>query len=460
VSAKELLSAGVTEKRTDEPSPCACLAEPSFDVIVVGGGAAGLAAATAAARAQAAKVLLVDREDRPGGILKQCIHNGFGLHRFDQELTGPEYAEREIEKLQASNVTLLSRTTVLSIDPAQKEATGSLVVHAVNETGSLALRAKAVVLATGSRERGQGALGMAGSRPAGVFSAGSAQNLINLLGCLPGRRVVILGSGDIGLIMARRMVFQGAEVVGVFELMPQPSGLRRNIVQCLDDYNIPLHLSRTVTRLEGATRLEAVYVSQVDPQTLAIVPNTEERVACDTLLLSVGLLPENEVASTAEVTLDAITGGPVVDNHLAASVPGIFSCGNALQIHDLVDFVSAEGDQAGAAAAHFAAQSPQRLAVPDAAFLRVIPAQGIRAVVPQRLNQDTAPDEKITLSFRVARTLEKPRFIVEGIDIKGATHRIKAIRVKVAVPAEMLQLTLTGADLGGCTALQIRFEEG
>jgi L-2-hydroxyglutarate oxidase LhgO len=384
-----------------------------YDVIVIGGGAAGIAAATAAADG-GADVLLIDREAQLSGILKQCVHNGFGLHRFGQELTGPEYAQREVAALDkrpsnaclpdyapscpesrreqtalpiaaavsavtnaesgqmgrkaghndltgttlAGDVDVLLNTSVLSITKATEASREAVhLVRAANPQGLLQLAAYAVVVATGSRERGQGALGLAGSRPSGVFSAGSAQNLINLQGNLPGKRAVILGSGDIGLIMARRLIFQGAEVVGVYELMPQPSGLRRNIVQCLDDFGIPLHLSRTVTRLEGATRLEAVYISQVDPETLAIIPDTEERVECDTLLLSIGLIPENEVAQTAGVELNQKCGGPLVDNRLSTKVPGIFVCGNALHIHDLVDHASAEGDLAGSQAAAYALEA-------------------------------------------------------------------------------------------------------
>ncbi|MDR3053622.1 MAG: FAD-dependent oxidoreductase [Coriobacteriales bacterium] len=475
------------------PLPLSKSARP-YDVVVVGGGAAGIAAATAARQAGAGRVLLVDREERPGGILKQCVHNGFGLHRFKIELTGPEYAQQELDALEALDISVQSSTTVLSLDPAVSAGTDPGGCHrltAVNGSGLLTLRARAVVLATGSRERGQGALGMAGSRPSGVFSAGSAQNFINLQGCLPGRRVLILGSGDIGLIMARRLVFQGAQVLGVYELMPQPSGLRRNIVQCLNDYNIPLHLSHTVTRLEGATRLEAVYVSQVDPLTLAPIPHTERRVACDTLLLSVGLLPENEVAKTAGVTLDAASGGPQVDNFLATNVPGIFSCGNALQVHDLVDHASAEGDVAGAAAARYAAEKdglpqpplalipgaggrdnrppaktvapspcPANLQVPLVP-LPVLPSDGIRFIVPQRIDPQTPPEQSITLSFRVTRSVKRPRFTLEGSSNTAPGFLpIKTMRSKVAIPAEMIQIKLRGSDLQGFTSLRLRIEQG
>lgn len=321
----------------------------SCDVCVVGGGAAGIAAAKAAA-AQGARTLLVDREGELGGILKQCVHTGFGLHRFKEELTGPEYAAKEQALLDGVGVLL--STTVLSVETLAGGAGHTL--HAVNSAGAFDISARALVLATGSRERSIGALNVAGSRPSGVFSAGSAQNFMNLQGCLPGKRVVILGSGDIGLIMARRLACQGAQVVGVFEIMDKASGLQRNIVQCLEDFSIPLHLSSTVTRLVGQGRLSAVYVSKVDPSTLEPIKGSEQRVECDTLLLSVGLIPENEVAKSAGVLLDPHTGGPVVTKQFATNVSGIFSCGNALHIVDLADTASAEGDIAGQNAALYA----------------------------------------------------------------------------------------------------------
>lgn len=324
---------------------------PAYDVCVIGGGAAGIAAAKAA-KARGARVLLVDREHKLGGILKQCVHPGFGLHRFKEELTGPEYAAREIEGL--AGVDLMLGSTVLEVK-ATPEYVNHLV-RVVNESGLQDIRTKSVVLATGSRERGIGALNVHGSRPSGVFSAGSAQNFMNLQGCLPGKRVVILGSGDIGLIMARRMACQGACVVGVYELLDKPSGLQRNIVQCLEDFNIPLHLSKTVCSLEGTDRLSAVWVASVDPQTHMFVPGSEQRIECDTLLLSVGLIPENEVAKTAGVALDPQTGGPVVDKRLSTNVPGIYACGNSLHIVDLADTASQEGDKAGANAAYDALQ--------------------------------------------------------------------------------------------------------
>ncbi|MEG1905924.1 MAG: FAD-dependent oxidoreductase [Gordonibacter sp.] len=488
--------------RTAPAPACEEAGRTAYDVVVVGGGAAGMAAALAAARRGAQGVLVIDREAKLGGILKQCVHNGFGLHRFGEELTGPEYAAREIAALETMGlpvpgdvwpgIAVMADASVLSVEAPG--ADGTLCVHAVGSAGAYALRARAVVLATGSRERGQGALCMAGSRPSGVFSAGSAQNFMNLQGCLPGRRAVILGSGDIGLIMARRLASQGAEVVGVFELMSYPSGLRRNIVQCLDDFGIPLHLGRTVTRLEGSGRLEAVYVSLVDPRTLAPVPGTEQRVACDTLLLSVGLIPENEVAKTAGVALDASTGGPRVDNRFATEVPGLFACGNALHVHDLVDHASTEGEAAGAAAADWARAAAKRggdesgdvaalalrgvgMACSDNAAARpegavagaasgfgparsdatpVRPGEGVRYVVPQAINPATGADERITLSLRVSCALREPRFFVEGIGEDGRAVLVKKAKTLVAVPAEMVQIVLSGVDVAGFSSLRVR----
>lgn len=421
-----------------------------YDVVIVGGGAAGIAAAHAAADRGAQKVLLIDREHEFGGILKQCIHNGFGLHRFKEELTGPEYAWREIDALAKTTVETMQNTTVLSINPNADE--GLHMVIAVNPHGEHLIPSKAVVLATGSRERGLGALNVAGTRPAGVFSAGSAQNIMNLQGCLPGRRVVILGSGDIGLIMARRLATSGAQVVGVYELMPYPSGLRRNIVQCLDDFGIPLILSHTVTRLEGEGRLSAVYISEVDPDTLQVVPDTEQRVECDTLLLSVGLLPENEVAQTAGVVLSGITGGAVVDNHLATHIPGIYACGNALHIHDLVDYASSEGQEAGAAAAQFVSQLQ---ASEKEEKIRIIPGQNVRYVVPQEVACSSAGEEEITLSFRVGTTMKNPRFYIEGVDSEGKVVRVKTTKTLIAVPAEMVQMSVLMKDVKSFSELHV-----
>lgn len=325
-----------------------------YDVAIVGAGAAGMAAAKAAARAGAG-VLMVDRGTRLGGILGQCIHSGFGLERYEADLTGPEYAEREGAGLSELPIDAMMGASVLSarrIEGSDRASGFELGIAA--PSGYRRVRCRALVLATGSRERGFGALNIAGDRPSGIYTAGSAQALINLQGCIPGRRAVVLGSGDIGLIMARRMTLEGMQVVGVHEIMPRPSGLRRNIVQCLDDFGIPLTLCSTVTRVEGARRLEAVWVSTVDPDTHEPIPGTERRIECDTLVLSVGLIPENGLAGGVGARSDAQTGLTVVDASCQTTVPGAFICGNASHIHDLADNASAEGDIAGAAAAAWA----------------------------------------------------------------------------------------------------------
>lgn len=329
-------------------------ATASYDVAVVGAGAAGMAAAKAAAR-RGVRVLMVDRGTRLGGILGQCVHSGFGLERYEADLTGPEYAEREGAGLSELPIDVMAGASVLSarrVEGSDRASGFELGIAA--PSGYRRVRCQALVLATGSRERGFGALNIAGDRPSGIYTAGSAQALINLQGCIPGRRAVVLGSGDIGLIMARRMTLEGMEVVGVHEIMPQPSGLRRNIVQCLDDFGIPLTLCSTVTRVEGARRLEAVWVSSVDPDTHEPIPGTERRIECDTLVLSVGLIPENGLAGGLGARSDPQTGRTVVGASCQTAVPGAFICGNASHIHDLADNASAEGDIAGAAAAAWA----------------------------------------------------------------------------------------------------------
>lgn len=424
-------------------------ARAAYDVAVIGGGAAGIAAAASAAR-EGASVLVIDREPDQGGILKQCIHNGFGLHRFGEELTGPEYASRELAGLQGLSVDVAAEASVLGFGRADGEA---LRVAYVDPLGSHEVRAGAVVLATGSRERGVGALDVAGERPAGVYSAGSAQNLMNLQGCLPGKEAVILGSGDIGLIMARRLAFAGARVVGVFEINQEPSGLRRNIVQCLDDFGIPLYTGRTVTRVEGEGRLEAVEVSRVDPQTFKPIAGTQQRIACDTLLLSVGLVPENTMASAAGVQLDPVTGGPVVDDDFQTGVDGVFACGNALHIHDLVDFVSSEGERAGMAAARHAAGVAgyeTRRGVP------VTAGEGVRYAVPQFVSDES---ERITLRFRTSKAFEAATVLVEARDADGVRHTVKKRRVPVAVPAEMQGIDIAGDALSQAVEVTVKVQE-
>ena len=429
-----------------------------YDVAVIGGGAAGIAAAASAAR-KGASVVLVDRESHQGGILKQCIHNGFGLHRFGEELTGPEYASRELATLEGLDVHVVRDASVLRVKNGG-EGARDISVEIVSPQGEQTISAGAAVLATGSRERGAGALGTPGTRPAGVFSAGSAQNFMNLQGCAPGSNVVILGSGDIGLIMARRLTFAGARVAGVFEINPTPSGLRRNIVQCLDDFGIPLHTSTTVVGIEGASKLEAVIVSKVDGH-YAPIPGTERRIPCDTLLLSVGLIPENALATDAGVALDPMTGGAIVDDNFETSAAGLFACGNALHIHDLVDFVSDEGDHAGASAARRALRrSVTPHATPPAATSREGSAPtragaGVRYIVPQYVHPQTS---RVTLRFRTSASFESASIVIEKRLANGEVELVKRRRVLVAVPAEMQSVAFAGDAFAGAKEIMIRIE--
>ena len=400
------------------------------DVLVVGGGPAGLAAAIAAREDGIESLLVLEREHNPGGILRQCIHNGFGLHRFKTELTGPEYAQRDIDKAKELNIEIQCDTTVLSVDPDHT------VTCISAEHGVQVIKAKAIVLAMGCRERPRGALATPGTRCAGIYSAGTAQKFVNLLGYMPGKRCVILGSGDIGLIMARRMTLQGAKVLACVELMPFSSGLNRNIVQCLNDYDIPLYLSHTVVDIKGKERLTGVTVAKVDENRQPI-PGSEIEFDCDTLLLSVGLIPENELSEGAGVKLSPLTSGAEVDDVLQTNLPGVFACGNVLHVHDLVDHVSNESFKAGHAAAAYV-----RGELAKAETIKVVDGDGVRGTVPQFIRKGV--NESVDLMFRPSGVFRNATCIVRSGDKEIA--RKKAM---IFTPGEMAVVKLKPEIVAG-----------
>ncbi|MCR4744104.1 MAG: NAD(P)/FAD-dependent oxidoreductase [Lachnospiraceae bacterium] len=418
-----------------------------YDIVIIGGGPAGLAAAVSARKAGTEKILILERDHELGGILNQCIHNGFGLHTFKEELTGPEYAYRFMQQVFDEKIEYKLNTMVMDISAER-------VVTAMNrEDGMFQIEAGAVILAMGCRERPRGALNIPGYRPAGIFSAGTAQRLVNIEGYMPGREVVILGSGDIGLIMARRMTLEGAKVKVVAELMPYSGGLKRNIVQCLDDFGIPLKLSHTVVDIEGKEHLSAVTIAEVGKDGKPI-PGTEERYTCDTLLLSCGLIPENELSRSAGVEMSPITNGPVVNESLETSIPGVFACGNVLHVHDLVDFVSQEAALAGENASAFVKNGCKDNSTEKGIEIKAV--EGARYTVPSTVNTDRMND-LLTVRFRVGAV-----FTDSYVSVYFDDERVMHVKKKIMAPGEMEQVILKKSALkehAGLKTITVKIEK-